>query len=59
VALSGAGPAVLVVVGREEDLPEATGAIRRRATEGKQETELLVCRFLPVGALETLETPVR
>jgi homoserine kinase len=51
VALSGAGPAVLVVVAGEESLPEATAAIRRRAAEGQQETELVVCRFVEAGAL--------
>jgi homoserine kinase len=48
-ALSGAGPSVLVIVGSEESLPEASDAIRQ-ATEGLKEPELKFCRFEPVGA---------
>jgi len=54
-ALSGAGPSVLVVVGSEESLPEAMGAIRN-ALAGILEPELLVCRFLPAGAKQLLES---
>jgi homoserine kinase len=54
-ALSGAGPAVLVVVGSEESLPEASAAIRN-AVAGLPEPELVVCRFLPAGARQFLET---
>jgi homoserine kinase len=44
VALSGAGPAVLVIAESEERLPEATIAIRG-ALEGLMEPELKICRF--------------
>jgi hypothetical protein len=47
-ALSGAGPSVLVIVGGEESLPEASAAIRN-ALKGLSEPELLVCRFEPTG----------
>ena len=55
VALSGAGPAVLVVVGNEESLASASAAIRS-ALEGLPEPELVVCRFLSVGASQGFET---
>lgn len=48
-ALSGAGPSVLVVVGSEENVPEAVAAIRT-AVEGLPEPELKVCKFEPAGA---------
>jgi homoserine kinase len=48
-ALSGAGPAVLVIVGSEESLPAATAAIRQ-ALNGQMEPELKLCRFEQVGA---------
>ncbi len=54
-ALSGAGPAVLVVVG-EDSLGEATGAILH-ALEGMLEPRVVSCRFSAVGACETLGTP--
>jgi homoserine kinase len=54
VALSGAGPGVLVVVRSEESLEEASTAIRL-ALKDKQEPELAVCRFLPEGASQFLE----
>jgi homoserine kinase len=54
VALSGAGPAVLVVVGNEECVERASAAIRA-ALEGLEEPELVVCRFLPDGARQLLE----
>ena len=44
VALSGAGPAVLAIVGSEEDVEAASGAIYE-AMEEMQRPELLVCRF--------------
>jgi homoserine kinase len=53
VALSGAGPAVLVVVGSEGDLSQASAAIRS-ALEGLPEPELLFCRFLTDGVSRTL-----
>jgi homoserine kinase len=43
-ALSGAGPAVLAIVGSEADLAPASAAIQA-AIEGKIAAELLVCRF--------------
>ncbi len=50
VALSGAGPAVLVIVDHEESLATALNAVQNR-TEG----ELLICRFSGVGAFQTIE----
>ena len=55
VALSGAGPAVLVVVGSVESLAPASTAIRS-ALEGLPEPELMVCRLLPTGASQCFET---
>jgi homoserine kinase len=52
-ALSGAGPAVLVVVGSEGTLAQASTAIHD-ALEGLMEPELVVCRFLPDGASQFL-----
>jgi homoserine kinase len=54
-ALSGAGPSVLAIVGGEEKLEEASAAIFK-ATEGLAEPELRVCRFVPTGASQLLET---
>jgi homoserine kinase len=54
VALSGAGPAVLVIAGSEGSLAQASAAIRK-ALEGQHEPELVVCRFLPDGASQSLE----
>ena len=55
VALSGAGPSVLVVVGGEESVAEASAAIQK-ALKDLPEAELAVCRFLPAGARQSLET---
>jgi homoserine kinase len=55
VALSGAGPSVLVVVESEESVDEASAAVRR-ALEGFREPELAICRFLPEGASQAIET---
>ncbi len=55
VALSGAGPAVLVIVGSEENLAQTSAAIRG-ALAGLPEPELAVCRFLPDGASQWIET---
>ncbi|HEX7730594.1 MAG TPA: homoserine kinase [Terracidiphilus sp.] len=49
VALSGAGPAVLVVVESEEKLLAASAAIRE-SLAAAQASELLHCRFEPLGA---------
>jgi homoserine kinase len=48
-ALSGAGPAVLVVVDHERHL-EAASAVVREAARGVQGVELLTCPFLATGA---------
>jgi homoserine kinase len=48
-ALSGAGPAVLVVVESESRLEEASAAIRA-AIAGLAQPALRICRFLPEGA---------
>jgi homoserine kinase len=53
-ALSGAGPAVLVIVGGEASLAQASAAIRN-ATRNMQEPELVACRFLPDGASQLIE----
>jgi homoserine kinase len=53
-ALSGAGPAVLVVIEDEKYVDEASAAIRKAALD-TQEMELVVCRFLPGGANVPLE----
>jgi homoserine kinase len=53
-ALSGAGPAVLVVIGSEGSLAQASAAILN-ALEGLPEPELVVCRFLPNAASQFLE----
>jgi homoserine kinase len=55
-ALSGAGPAVLVVVGSESGLAPASAAIRS-ALDGLPDPELIVCRFLPDGAKQLLDSP--
>jgi homoserine kinase len=54
VALSGAGPAVLLIVANEEGLEGAANAVRL-ALEGMAEPELLQSRFLPGGASESWE----
>jgi len=48
VALSGAGPAVLAVVDSQENLAQASAAIREAG--GREQPELVSCSFLPVGA---------
>ena len=50
-ALSGAGPAMLVITGSEADVPEASATIRN-AVSGLSEVELLVCRFVSSGGRE-------
>jgi homoserine kinase len=54
-ALSGAGPAVLVVVGSEESLGPASRAIRN-ALEGMLQPRLVTCRFLAAGACKTFDS---
>jgi homoserine kinase len=49
VALSGAGPAMLVVVGSEKEIESASGVILT-ALKGGGEPRLVVCRFENVGA---------
>ena len=51
VALSGAGPAVLVIVESEREVPQASQAIRRAAA-GLPEPQLIVSRFETVGAAQ-------
>jgi homoserine kinase len=58
VALSGAGPAVLVVVANEESLPEASIVIRSRALENHLEPELVTCRLRSEGARDLSEPRV-
>ena len=52
-ALSGAGPAVLVVTASEASVEEASAAIRR-ALGSEMEAELVVSRFVASGAREHL-----
>jgi homoserine kinase len=54
VALSGAGPAVLVVVEGEKSLQAATTAIGN-VTENRIAAELTICRFSRVGASQAIE----
>ncbi|MGA2570486.1 MAG: homoserine kinase [Terracidiphilus sp.] len=54
VALSGAGPAVLVVVDREESLAGASEAVQR-AAENDVSVELVMCRFSESGASQLIE----
>ena len=53
-ALSGAGPAMLVIVDSEAKLEEASAAIRNEL-EGLPEHELLVCRFERKGFGQLIE----
>lgn len=55
VALSGAGPAVLVVVEGEKSLEMASSAIER-VTKNQVAAELTICRFSRVGASQAIET---
>jgi homoserine kinase len=52
-ALSGAGPAVLVVVSNEASLSQAADGIRH-ALAGLPDHELIICRFEAVGASDLL-----
>jgi homoserine kinase len=54
VALSGAGPAVLVITGSEADVAPASAAIRE-ALAGLDESKLHVCRFEYTGASQYLD----
>jgi homoserine kinase len=54
VALSGAGPAVLVVVESEKSVPGATSAIEN-VTENRVAAELTICRFSRVGASQAID----
>jgi homoserine kinase len=54
-ALSGAGPAVLVVVDEEHSLATASSAIKE-AIENRSEAELAICRFSRSGASQFLES---
>jgi homoserine kinase len=57
-ALSGAGPAILVIVDSEASLPQASAAIRE-AQIGFLEPELVVCRFETGGTVQSLDAGVR
>jgi homoserine kinase len=54
VALSGAGPAVLVVVEGENSVEAASSAIKK-ATENREAAELTICRFSRAGASQGAE----
>lgn len=54
VSLSGAGPAVLVVVNDESNVTWASETIRR-AVHQSQAPELVTCRFLAAGANQPVE----
>jgi len=53
-ALSGAGPAVLVIVDGEKSLPAASRAIRR-SVANKVVLEVIISRFSRLGAGQTIE----
>jgi homoserine kinase len=57
-ALSGAGPAVLVVVEREESIAQASTSIRA-AVAGMPDPELLVCPFECEGANRVFQPQFR
>ncbi|HEY1803509.1 MAG TPA: homoserine kinase [Terracidiphilus sp.] len=50
VALSGAGPAVLMIIEGEQNLANASAAVRKL-----REAELQLCRFSGLGAFQTIE----
>lgn len=54
VALSGAGPAVLVVLGRESEVQFASEVINRK-TSGYTRSDLMPCRFASKGAGQLIE----
>lgn len=54
VALSGAGPAILVVVDDEANLRAATSAIKQ-AIGNRVAAELISCRFSRIGASQTVD----
>ncbi|MGA2339352.1 MAG: homoserine kinase [Terracidiphilus sp.] len=54
IALSGAGPAVLVIVDREESLAGAAKALQK-AAESRTGLELHMCGFSRVGACQAVE----
>jgi homoserine kinase len=55
VTLSGAGPAVLMVLDGENSVPDAVSAARK-AIGNRMETELTICRFSGVGASQVIES---
>jgi homoserine kinase len=57
IALSGAGPAILLVVEDEGRLPAAASVIEN-ATENRVPAELTICRFSTVGASQTIQNKV-
>jgi homoserine kinase len=54
-ALSGAGPAVLVIVESEAMLGQASAAIRK-VLSSPREAELMLCRFVHTGTSQMVET---
>jgi homoserine kinase len=54
VALSGAGPSVLVIADSQESLPMASAAICK-SMKKKTEPELKVCRFETIGASQSFK----
>lgn len=54
-ALSGAGPAVLAIVESDEALEGASAAIRN-AVGGRQQVNLLICRFVHAGTSQSTAT---
>jgi homoserine kinase len=54
VALSGAGPAVLMVIDGEASLKAATSAIEK-VTENRSAAELTLCRFSRIGAGQVID----
>jgi homoserine kinase len=54
LALSGAGPAVLIVVGQESEVRTVAEVIERK-TSGHTRSDLMTCRFAHVGASQMIE----
>lgn len=56
VALSGAGPSILIIVEGEQHLASASAAIRA-AVKDPREVELLACHFETVGGIQVFKRP--
>jgi len=54
VALSGAGPAVIAIVDCQSSLAAASDAVKS-AVKNQSDSELMTCRFAPVGARQLID----